>query len=441
MLKVWWFAELLPEYKILEEQMLDIIKRNYKKYGYTPIETPAVEKTEVLTAKWWWEVKNQIFGVYGLAQGSDDLKDYSLRFDLTVPFSRYVLDYRGELAFPFKRSAIWKVWRWERQQRWRSKEFYQADIDVIWEENENKSYLFYDAEVISVAYKTYLEIFEKFNLDTKIKVNINNRKIISWFLGGLWLSEKLEQVSIIIDKKDKISEGKFREELSNLWVKDILISDIEKFINYKADFYNLLRVWEDLWIRNEEFEEWINDLYKVLEYLKNLWIDEKQLNVNLAIIRWLAYYTWTVFETFIDWDRKLGSIWSGWRYEKLTSYIDPKTNFSWVWFSIWITRLEEYLFENIDKDILVKTTSEYLIINFEDTILDGLKLYNKLITEWKSAEFYPEPDKLAKQFKYADKKGIRYCVILGASELEKWVYVLKDMSSWESREIQVTVNK
>lgn len=485
MYKVWWFAELLPEQKILEENMLDIIRKNYKKYWYTPIETPSMEKTEVLVAKWWWEVKNQIFWVYWLAQWKEDLKDYSLRFDLTVPFSRYVLDYRWELTFPFKRSAIWKVWRWERQQRWRSKEFYQADIDVIWEENQNlvpaskswdsKKYLFYDAEVMSVAYKTYLEIFKSFNLNTKIKININNRKIMSGFIKGLWLWDSLTQISLIIDKIEKVSEEKIREELHDIvekyvisdeelqevirnyvltgeglhkivtdspliwwekWIKRITDQIID-FCKYKTNYENLKEIKNELKIENDEFDSWIRELRKVLSFALSLWVPEDAININFSIVRWLDYYTWTVFETFIDSDRSLGSIWSGWRYEKLTSYIDPKTNFSWVWFSIWVTRLEDYLFEKIDVKTLQKTTSDYLIINFEETHKQSFKLYNKLISKWKNVEFYPEPDKLQKQLKYADKKKIWNCIILWEDELKRKIYILKDMNSWESLEVKL----
>jgi len=438
MYKIWWFSELLPEYKILEEDILDIIKKSYKKYGYTPIETPAMEKTDILTAKWWGEVKNQIFGVYWLAQWKDDLKNYSLRFDLTIPFSRYIMDYRGQITFPFKRSQIWKVWRGERQQRGRSKEFYQADIDVIWDDTLNKNYLFYDSEVILVAYKTYEEIFANFWLkNTTIKININNRKIISGFIDSLWLLSLLSEIWIIIDKKDKISTDKFIEKLQKIGISDINISKIQKFINFDVTFNSLFKIKEDLWIENEEFDTWIRELYEVLNNIYDLWISKESININLSIIRWLAYYTWTVFETFIESDRKLWSIWSWWRYEKLTSYIDKKTSFSWVGFSIWVTRLEDYIFENINTANLSQTTSEYLIINFEDTKKESLELYSKLISEGKNIEFYPETDKLWKQFKYADKKGIKYCVLLWTWELEKGVYTIKDLGSWDVEEIKL----
>lgn len=246
MYKVWWFSELTPEYKLLEEKMFDLIKKNYRQFWYTPIETPSVEKNEVLTAKWWGEVKNQIFWLYWLAQWTEDLKDYSLRYDLTIPFSRYIVDYRWELAFPFKRSQIWKVWRWERQQRWRSKEFYQADIDVIWENNILKDYLFYDAEVINVAFLTLSNIFNEFWIDPRLKININNRKIISWFISSLNLTEKLTDISIIIDKKDKISTEKFLLDMTEITNNPDISKKILDFCNYD--------IW---WKKTRNHKNWV----------------------------------------------------------------------------------------------------------------------------------------------------------------------------------------
>ncbi len=450
MLKVGGFNELKPEQKIIEEKIFEIVRKNYQKYGYTPIETPAVERTEVLTAKGWWEVSKQIFGVYGLAQWADDLKKYSLHFDLTVPFARYVLDYRGELAFPFKRSQIQKVWRWERQQRGRSREFYQADIDVIWEDNPSKDYLFYDSEVVSIGYKTYLEIFKEFNLDLKIRININNKKIISGFIWALWLWDKFWEISVIIDAKDKVSKEIFIEKLINivrnenihsLQETEKLVQKIIDFTEFKADSTNLDEiksiVGDDCNHPPQELEKWVTELKTVLKNLFLLWVSENDIIVNLWIIRGLEYYTWTIFETFIDWDRRLGSIASGGRYEWLTKYLDKKANFSGVGFSMGITRFEDYLFEKLDTVNLPKTTSEYLVINFTDTISESLELFAKLAWEWKKIEFFPESDKLAKQFKYADKKWIKYCILLGKGELEKWVYTIKTLKTGESEEVNL----
>ena len=424
MFKVSWFQELLPNEKIVEEKILDIIKKSYKQVWFTQIETPAVERNSVLTAKWGGEVSKQIFWLYGLAQWCEDTKDYSLHFDLTVPFARYVLDHKNELTFPFKRSQIQKVWRWERAQKGRFREFYQADIDVIWDDknsNNQSKNVFYDAEVIFVIINTLKNIFSEFNLDKQVFVNVNHKKIIAGFFEYLWLVDKLTSITILIDKKDKISPEAFVEWLEKLEISKEKIDQIVKFTEWKI---------EDLEnIENDLLQEWISELKQILNYLEVLWVNVK---VNLAIMRGLDYYTWIVFETFVDGERSLGSIASGGRYEKLTHFIDPKTEFSGVGGSIGVSRLESYLLEVIEA--AEQTSSECLLINFQETEKEILKLYQKLLQEWKKVEFYPESVKLAKQFKYADKKWIANCIILWEGELKNWKYKIKNMESWQIQE-------
>lgn len=427
MFKVSWFWELLPEQKIIEEQLLDIIKNSYKQFWYTSIETPAVEKNTVLTAKWWDESLKQIFWLYGLAQGCEDKKKYSLHFDLTVPFARYVIDHKDELTFPFKRNQIQKVWRWERAQRWRFREFYQADIDVIWEDINWKDWnLFYDAEVIFTVINTLDKILKDVNIDKTVFVNINHKKLILWFLKEIWLEEIKEKITNIIDKKDKISKEDFINELTKLNIDKEKQEKILDFANIETfDIENI----KNININNEEWRKWISELEYISNILESFWMKDK-VKINLSIMRWLDYYTWMVFETFIEWERSLGSISSWWRYENFTKFIDNKTNFSWVGWSIWISRLETYIFEHIKTT--QKTSTEYLLINFKETQENILKLYVKLSKLGKYIEYYPTNDKLWKQFKYADKKWIKYCIILWEQELEKWQYQIKDMETWES---------
>ncbi len=433
-LKVSWFPELLPEQKIIEEKIINIIKKNYQKSGFTPIETPAVERNSVLTAKWGGEVSKQIFWLYGLAQGcSNDTKDYSLHFDLTVPFARYAVDYKNNLVFPFKRSQIQKVWRWERAQRWRFREFYQADIDTIWDEWRNLSdetkNLFYDAETIFVLANTLEDIFKNLWLENKVTINVNHKKIISWYIGWyLNLKDKLSQITIVIDKKDKISKEDFITELEKLELTKEQIEKIFDFINTE----NFL----DLKNLDKELDAWISDLEQILSYLESFGFKDK-VKVNLGIMRGLDYYTWIVFETFIEWERKLGSIASWWRYENLSSFIDPKTNFSGVGGSIGISRLEAFLFEKLN--LLQKTTSEYMIVNFPQTQKEAIKLYKNLLENDVQVEFYPSTDKLGKQFKYADKKWIKFVIILWEEELEKWVFQVKNMETWEIKEYKIKI--
>lgn len=441
MLKVSWFPELTPQEKIIEEKILDIIKKNYQQVGYTPIETPAVERNQVLTAKGWNEVSKQIFWLYGLAQGCEkDTKDYSLHFDLTVPFARYVVDHKGELNFPFKRSQIQKVWRGERAQKWRFREFYQADIDVIWNEtrwenqmnsDENNLQnlfqspnLFYDAEIIFTLVKTLKDIFQNLSLDYSFKVRLNNKKIISWFIKDLNLEDKIIEITTIIDKKDKVSPEEFVKLLEKEALSQDQINKIQQFINQDLQTAEKLST-------NEEYLTGLEELKQVIKFLEQLGISEYE--VDFGIVRGLDYYTWTVFETFIDEERQLGSIASGGRYENFTKFIDPKTNFSGVWGSIGVSRLESFIFDKIQLN--QKTTSEYLILNFPETTTQCLSLFTKFLKEWKKVEFYPTTDKFKKQLKYADKKWIKYCVILGENELNENCYILKNMETWEQEKI------
>ena len=420
MFKVSWFPELLPEEKLIEEKIINIIKKNYQQIWYTPIETPAVERNSVLTAKWGDEVSKQIFWLYGLAQWCEDKKDYSLHFDLTVPFARFIIDHKNELTFPFKRSQIQKVRRWERAQKWRFREFYQADIDVIWESEKN--FEFYDAEIVFTINKTLQNIFSELKINETFTIKLNNKKIISWFLKWINLDEKILEITTIIDKKDKISQ----EEFINLLKKERLtpnqINQITDFTKATIDKITPL---------NEEMGKWINELQNLLNNLQNLWVSNIQ--VDFWIVRWLDYYTGMVFETFIDNNRKLGSIASGWKYENFTKFIDNKFSFSGVWGSIWISRLESFIFEKLESN--KKTTTEYLIINFPETKKESLNLLISLLNQGKQVEYYPNNDKLKKQFKYADKKWIKYCIILGENELKEWYYLQKNMITWEQEKI------
>jgi len=271
--------------------------------------------------------KKQIFWLYWLAQWcNNDTKDYSLHFDLTVPFARYVLDHLNEISFPFKRSQIQKVRRWERAQKWRFREFYQADIDVIWPSENN--YNFYDAEIIFVIINTLKEIFSKFWINESFKVKINHKKIISWFLNWIELKDKIQQITTIIDKKDKMPKEKFIQLLKNENLSDKQIEKILKFINMHqlSELKNF--------IENDEIKEWIESLEKTINLLSKLWLKE-EIELDFWIMRWLDYYTWIIFETFIENNRQLWSIASWWKYENFTKFIDEKKLYSWIWGSIW----------------------------------------------------------------------------------------------------------
>ncbi len=442
MLRVWWFNEFSPSDQIIFDNILDIVENNYKQFGYSHISTPAVERNDVLLAKSWEDASKQIFWLYWLAQWVEDKKDFSLHFDLTVPFARYVIDWWNELVFPFKRYQIQPVWRWERQQRWRFKEFYQSDIDTIWNmkwASENlEQYLYYDAETIFVLYKTLIELKNYIWVDDDIIMNINNRKILWPFIDYIIWDDKNIKHDLfnMIDRFYKISIDEFKKWVSDLWLKDDKINKLLEFLSLDISYDNLLSlIW---YIPDQKFDDWIKEFYDIIDHIEKL---SKNFNIkinykiNFLIVRWLDYYTWIVFETFFKSDRSLWSICSWWRYEWLTTYIEPKSNYSWVWWSIWIDR---FMVMYQEKNKWVKNTlSEYMFVNFSETYEDILNLAWRYVSEWKNIDIYPSPSKLKKQFEYADKKWIKYVVILWEWEKEKWVYKIKDMSNWEEETIKI----
>lgn len=440
-----WFPEYSPAEQLIFEKLKRIIEKNYRQLGYTPIQTPAVEKNEVLL-KGGEESSKQIFGLYWLAQWSEDLKEYSLHFDLTVPFARYVLDNESNIGFPFKRSQIQPVRRWERNQRWRFKEFWQADIDVIrrkendWKINDNtinSENLFYDAEVMYVVNKTLNEIKSEFSL-WNIVIKVNNRKLMQWLLEWLlkhWEIEKLKDEMYktfwLFDDYYKIGDEKFVNWLKELINDDWIVNKLLEFTKTK-----LSDLKEDF-VDNELFRQWLGELKSVFNFLKLLNKEsDYKFQFDPFIIRWLDYYTWTVFETYFQEDVALGSVASGGRYENLTQAINPKwPKYEWVWMSIGLSRLCTILFEKLE--LIQQTTTEYLFVNFEETIGEIILLANKFIAEWKNIEIYPESAKLKKQFGYADKKWIENVVILGEWEKSEKIYKVKNMKKGSEKTIKL----
>lgn len=457
MYRVWWFPEYSPSEQKVFDKVMKIVQDSYKQLGYTHIETPAVERTDVLTAKSWQETWKQIFWLYWLAQW--DKKEYSLHFDLTVPFARYVLDWENELAFPFKRSQIQKVWRWERTQKWRFKELYQADIDVIWPAFSpekinidnimrllNDDNIYYDAEVIFVLYTTIWRIIKYMCIDDIPQVHINNKKIITWFISYIldWISpEELYQeiqykIFWLVDRFHKVSTQDFADSMKNIFNEYWL--DFENkwkvflnFINSGVKDVDALSWMKEL-IDNKLFYEWMSELCDVIKTINTLWNNfgaKVNYIIDFAIVRGLDYYTWTVFETFLPKEKSFWSVCSGWRYDNLTMTIDPKRNYSWVWGSIWISRFMSYVFDNKLVNLEQKTITDYLFLNFFETFDSIVKVAGSFFAQGNSIEIYPSSDKLKKQFQYADKKWIPYVVILWEWELQNWVFKIKNMKTWE----------
>ncbi len=396
-----WFIEYSPKEQKIFDILYKTIEQKFAQYGYQHIHTPAVESVDVLK-KWWDEVSKQIFGLYGLAQWAEDAKNYALHFDLTVPFARYVLDRQNELAFPFKRYQIQPVWRGERSQRGRYKEFRQADIDVIWKTKDDKGYnAVYDADCIIALSKSINSASSQLGLNISSKFHVNN-KLFTLALIDLIAGIDRPALFKLFDSYHKLSKEKFKEELSKLEIKwahiDILTSlygkSIEQFRAFAAS--------------SSAAQNALDQLEQVTKKL-----DFENINyiIDPFIVRGLDYYTGTVFETFIDDRKDLGSICSGWAYANLTEFLDERQSFSWVGWSIGLSRLMSVLLEEYNiAETFSPEEESYLVIHEEGKTQQAQDIVTKLHSKHKIAEMYPLVDKLDKQFKYAEKKGISYIV-------------------------------
>lgn len=441
MLRVWWFLEYSPQEQFIFDNLKQLISNEYKSFGYANIETPAVERNSVLTAKSWEDASKQIYWLYWLAQWSRDTKEFSLHFDLTIPFARYIIDRSGELVFPFKRSQIQKVWRWERAQRWRFREFYQADVDVVWSTQTNtytQKYIYYDAEVLFLWYNTLLKVVKYLKIWVLPIVHFNNRNIITWIAKYLFWdeSDKIKTFFDSVDNYFKITQDQFVKKLTSIWLDNLQISFVQDLFNEK-DLLDKLSSLQNT-IDKDEFTKWIEEITSLISTLRKLslsfWVDyDSAFIFDLRIVRWLDYYTWTVFETYIGNDVWLWSLCSWWRYDNLTSYIDSKYNYWWVWASIWLSRIMSLFVEWVNREWIDSTISDVIFLNFESTFDNILSLYKHYKDSKPNLvlEIFPYSDKIWKQLSYADKKWIKFAVILGENELELWIYKLKNLKTWE----------
>ena len=318
------FMELLPDEQILFNQMKKTIEETYQKYGFLPLDTPVIELSEVLLAKAGGETEKQI---YRFNKGDNDL---SLRFDLTVPLSKYVAKNYGNLNFPFRRYQIGKVYRGERTQKGRFREFYQCDIDVI---GDGELDLINDAELPSVIYTIFTKLgFSNFT------IRINNRKILNGLFESLNQKEKAVEILRIIDKIDKIGKDAVIEELEKIEVEKEAVEKIIEFISINGTSDEKIEKLKKLNIENETYIKGVEELEYVVKHMRMFEIPENNFNVDLTIARGLDYYTGTVYETFLNDYRKLGSVCSGGRYENLAEYYTDK-KLPGVGVSIGLTRL------------------------------------------------------------------------------------------------------
>lgn len=401
------FMELKPSSQLLFEKYKNIIESTYQKYSFTPIDTPVIEYANVLLAKAGGETEKQI---YRLKKGDNDL---ALRFDLTVPLAKYVAKNYNELVFPFKRYQIGKVYRGERAQRGRFREFYQCDIDVIGDETLP---LIYDAQIPVIIG----EILSKMEIG-KYVIRLNNRKILNGFFSNLNLTDFQTEILRIIDKIDKIGAVEVENEIKELtkYSKEIM-----SFISITGSNDEILRQLEELKIEDEIFVEGLNELKEVVNYLKLMKFNDYK--IDLTIARGLDYYTGTVYETTLINNPEIGSVASGGRYENLAGYYTNK-KLPGVGISIGLTRLFYNLLDaGVIKDYK-KPIVDYLIIPMDGVDEFTFNIYNQYLNENKKVEICMLDKNFKQKMKYANRLNVPYVIIVGENEKNNNEYVLKNM--------------
>ena len=416
------FMELLPNEQILFDQMKQAIEESYKTFGFLPIDTPIIELADVLLAKTGGETAKQI---YKFEKGDTNL---ALRFDLTVPLAKYVAKNYGNLSFPFRRYLIGKVYRGEKVQKGRYREFYQCDIDIIGDETLD---IINDAELPIVIATTFSNLgFNDFT------IKINNRKILNGLYESLGQEENSVEIMRIVDKLDKIGVEAVKEEISKLGVSSEVTDKIIEFIQIKGSTDEILQKLEDLNISNEKYLKGVEELKEVVKYIRLFKMPEENFAIDLTIARGLDYYTGTVYETFLNDYRELGSVCSGGRYENLAeNYTDKKL--PGVGVSIGLTRLFYKLNElNIIKADK-KSISDILIIPMTENMSVPLELGTELRKLKVNTEIYLNNKKIKAKMKYADKLEIPYVVVIGDNEIETSKVKVKEMATGKETECEL----
>lgn len=413
------FMELMPSEQILFEQMKEKIEKTYKKFGFLPLDTPILELSEVLLAKAGGETEKQI---YRFEKGDTDI---SMRFDLTVPLSKYVAKNYGNLSFPFRRYQIGKVYRGERMQKGRYRELYQCDIDII---GDGELSVINDAELPSVIYTIFTELgFKDFT------IRINNRKILNGLFESLEQKENATPILRIIDKIEKIGKENVIEELQKIGIDYKIIDNIIEFIEIDGTTDEKLQKLTTLKIENETFKQGLRELTEVVKYIKLFGVPQTNFKIDLSITRGLDYYTGTVYETFLNEHREIGSICSGGRYENLAeNYIDKKL--PGVGISIGLSRLF-YILNELDLiKVEKKSISDVLIIPMLEDMTVPIQIATDLRNSGINTEIFLNDKKLKAKMKYADKLEIPYVIVVGEEEVESGIVKIKDMKTGEEKE-------
>ena len=416
------FMELLPGQQVLMETFLAALRETYGLYGFTPLDTPIIESSEVLLAKGGGETEKQI---YRFTKGDSDL---SLRFDLTVPLAKYVALHYNDLAFPFRRYQIGKVYRGERAQRGRFREFYQADIDVI---GDGKLDIVNDAEIPAIIYRTFSTLGLK-----NFQIRVNNRKILNGFYAILGLTDKAGDVMRTVDKLEKIGP----EKVKGILTEDFGVSGgdadaVLSFIGIKGANAQVLEALEAYRGRNELFDTGLDELGTVVKYLAAFGVPEANFAVDLTIARGLDYYTGTVYETLMVDHPEIGSICSGGRYDNLAEYYTDKV-LPGVGISIGVTRLFYVLQEQKMLNENANTApADVLVIPMTEDLAPAIALATRLRDAGVRTQLYTEQKKFKAKMSYADKLAVPFAAFLGEDEVKEGVVSCKDMVSGEQTKL------
>ena len=413
------FMELLPEKQQTFERIMTILRETYSLYGFAPLDTPAIEDAKILLAKGGGETEKQI---YRFQKGDHDL---ALRFDLTVPLAKYVALHYNELAFPFRRYQISKVYRGERAQRGRFREFYQADIDII---GDGKLDILNEAEIPAIIY----QVFSRFGLK-RFQIRVNNRKILNGFYAMQELSEKSGDIMRTVDKLDKIGAEKVRDLLvETCQLTENQAEEILKFIAITGTNAEVLAALEGYVGRNEIFDKGLEELKAVTANLAAFGVPEANFAVDLTIARGLDYYTGTVYETTLLDHPEIGSVCSGGRYDNLAGYYTEK-ELPGVGISIGLTRL----FYVLDEQGLLNNNrsapADALILPMTADPAPAIALAQALRSQGIRVQLYGEQKKFKQKMSYADKIGIPYAIFLGEDEIAQGKCSVKDMRSGEQQ--------
>ena len=416
------FMELQPDKQVQMDKMRAVLAETYARYGFTPLDTPAIEAAEVLLAKGGGETEKQI---YRFTKGESDL---ALRFDLTVPLAKYVAANYGQLTFPFRRYQIGKVWRGERAQRGRFREFYQADIDII---GDGALDILNEAEIPAIIYDT----FTRLGLH-RFRIRVNNRKVLNGFFAILGLSEQAGDVLRTIDKLDKIGADKVRALLTDTCGVTVEQADeILRFIACPGTSADKLAFLEQYRGRNGTFDTGLDELRTVVGYLPAFGVPEENFELDLTIARGLDYYTGTVYETVLLDHPEVGSICSGGRYDDLAGYYTNKS-LPGVGISIGLTRLFYILQEqNMISDAVLTAPADVLILPMTDDLSAAVSLASMLRAGGLRVQLYSEKKKFKAKIGYADKLGIPFVIFLGEDEIAQNVCALKNMDTGEQEAV------